>query len=99
MLLQILAAWPAPASPAWITALPILSSSTLARANPSSDPPTMKVRVPPSAAAIPPDTGASTIVNPAAAASASTALAVATSMVEQSIRIAALGALGSTVAR
>ena len=62
MLLQILAAWPAPASPAWITALPIWSRKALARSKPSSLPPTMKVSVPPSAAAIPPDTGASTIV-------------------------------------
>ena len=65
MLLQIFAAWPAPASPAWITALPICSRKGLARSKPSSDPPTMKVSVPPSAAAIPPETGASTIVKPA----------------------------------
>ena len=59
----------------------------------------MKVRVPASAAAMPPETGASTIVSPAAAASASTALAVATSIVEQSIRIADLGAAPITDSR
>ena len=61
MLLQILAAWPAPAPPAWITALPICSSKGRARSNASSLPPTMKVSVPASAAAMPPETGASTI--------------------------------------
>ncbi len=92
MLLQIFAAWPAPASPAWITALPICSRNGRARSNPPAVPPTMKVNVPASAAAIPPDTGASTMVKPAALASASTDLAVATSIVEQSIRMADVGA-------
>ena len=61
MLLQILAAWPAPGAPAWITALPICSRNGRARSNASSVPPTMKVRLPASAAAMPPETGASTI--------------------------------------
>ena len=56
-----------------------------ARAKPSSDPPTMKVSVPPSAAAIPPETGASTATRPFSRAASATARAVSTSMVEQSI--------------
>ena len=62
MLLQILAAWPEPGPPAWITALPIWSRKARARSNACGSPPTMKVSVPPSAAAIPPETGASTIL-------------------------------------
>ena len=64
MLLQIFAAWPAPSSPAWITALAIGSRNGRARSNASSVPPTMKVRVPAAAAAIPPETGASTKSKP-----------------------------------
>ena len=59
MLLQILAASPAPDCPAWITALPIADRIGSARSKASSEPPTMKVSVPPLAAAIPPLTGAS----------------------------------------
>ena len=89
MLLAILAACPVPFAPAWITALPMLLRIGCARANASSLPPTMKVSVPALAAPIPPDTGASTAVMPLARAASATRLAVATSIVEQSIRIAA----------
>ena len=64
MLLQIFAAWPAPSSPAWITALAIGSRNGRARSNCSSVPPTMKARVPAAAAAMPPETGASTKAKP-----------------------------------
>jgi hypothetical protein len=46
MLLQILAACPAPLSPQCITALPIHSRRGVARSHDSLDPPTMKVRIP-----------------------------------------------------
>ena len=84
MLLQILAAWPLPGPPAWITALPMAARIGWALAKAASVPPTMKVSVPPLAAAMPPETGASTISNPAVAAASLTRRAVATSIVEQS---------------
>src|SRR3546814_1765515 len=56
MLLQIFAACPLPASPAWMTVLPMADKIGLARSNALSVPPTMKVNVPPAAAAIPPET-------------------------------------------
>ena len=62
MLLHILATCPLPVCPAWITALDIGSSTGCACAKASDVPPTMKVSEPPLAAAMPPDTGASTIV-------------------------------------
>src|SRR3546814_2130144 len=80
MLLQIFAACPAPLAPAWITALPISARNGSARSNASPLPPTMKVRLPAFAAAIPPETGASTAVSPLAAAASATRLAVATSI-------------------
>ena len=52
------------AAPAWITALAIGSRNGRARSNCSSVPPTMKVRVPAAAAAMPPETGASTKSKP-----------------------------------
>src|SRR3546814_2061149 len=82
MLLQIFAACPLPASPAWMTVLPMADKIGLARSNALSVPPTMKVNVPPAAAAIPPETGASTISKPFSTAAAITLRAVATSMVE-----------------
>ena len=45
----------------------------------------MKVSVPAAAPTVPPDTGASSISNPAARAASSTVRALATSIVEQSI--------------
>ena len=45
----------------------------------------MKVSVPPAAAAMPPETGASTATSPLEAAASATRLAVATSIVELSI--------------
>src|SRR3546814_21155784 len=57
MLLQIFAPCPAPASPAWITALPILARLGWLRAKPSQVPPPMQVRVPAMAAALPPQHG------------------------------------------
>lgn len=59
MLLQIFAAWPAPAPPQCTAFLPITESSGSARANAASSPPAMKVRVPASAPTTPPETGAS----------------------------------------
>jgi hypothetical protein len=52
----------------------------------------MKVSVPALAAPMPPETGASTAVRPLASAASATRLAVATSIVEQSIRMAESGA-------
>src|SRR5882724_4190946 len=72
-LLQIFAACPLPGPPAWITALPIFSRMGRAAAKAVPLPPTMKVSVAASAPATPPDTGASSISNPAAAAAAWTA--------------------------
>ena len=57
MLLQILAAWPLPAAPACRMFLPMDLRSGSARAKPVSPPPTMKVSVPASAPAVPPETG------------------------------------------
>ena len=85
-MLQILAAWPLPAPPAWTIVLPIARSTGSAAANAAASPPTMKVSVAASAPATPPETGASSIARPAAAAAAATARAVATSIVELSIR-------------
>ena len=85
MLLQIFAAWPLPEGPAWITVLPIASSSGLAHVNAASAPPTMNVSVPACAPATPPDTGASSIARPLPCAAAATSRALSTSMVEQSI--------------
>ena len=62
MLLQIFAAWPEPSWPAWITAFAIGSRNGFARSNCSSVPPTIRASVPAAAAAIPPETGASTKV-------------------------------------
>ena len=85
MLLQILAAWPLPAPPAWTMVLPMVSRIGLARSKAASLPPTMKVSVPACAPPTPPDTGASSMARPLAAAAAATARAVSTSMVEESI--------------
>ena len=60
MLLQILAACPAPAPPQCTIFLPIFSSTGFAAANALSSPPHMKVSVAPLAPPVPPDTGAST---------------------------------------
>ena len=59
MLLQILAAWPAPASPQCTTRLPMHSRIGLALSKADLAPPVMKVSVAASAPATPPDTGAS----------------------------------------
>lgn len=56
----------------------------------------MKVSVPALAAAIPPETGASTAIMPFPPAASATRRAVATSMVEQSIRMAEGGAAAKT---
>ena len=59
MLLQIFAAWPAPASPQWTMrpAIGLRIGSALAKA--SALPPAMKVSVPAAAPPVPPETGAS----------------------------------------
>ena len=59
MLLQILAACPAPAPPQWTIRLPILLRIGSPAAKASAVPPTMKVSVPAAAPPVPPDTGAS----------------------------------------
>src|SRR3954453_12009388 len=96
MLLQIFAAWPAPSAPAWITALAIGSRIGLARSNCSLVPPTIRARVPAAAAAMPPETGASTKSYPFAFMASPTSRAEATSIVEQSISSAPVLALGAT---
>ena len=96
MLLQILAAWPLPMAPVCTMFLPIFSRIGLALPKAASLPPTMKVSVPAVAPPTPPDTGASTMSNPACFASAATWRALSTSMVEQSISRAPLATLGST---
>ena len=88
MLLQTLAAWPLPGAPAWTMVRPMAAKTGLARAKAAAEPPAMKVSVAASAPATPPETGASSISWPAAAAAPWTARALATSMVEQSIRSA-----------
>ena len=88
ILLQILAAWPAPPSPQCTPRLPIMSKNGSPLAKAASDPPTIKVRLPASAPTTPPDTGASRHRTPAASARLWSSRAVATSIVEQSIRSA-----------
>lgn len=85
MLLQILAACPAPASPQWNTFLPIAFSSGSARSKAASAPPAMNVSVPAFAPPVPPETGASTDRQPRAAARAWALRALSTSTVEESI--------------
>src|SRR6202008_3135003 len=70
MLLQILAACPAPAPPQCTIFLPMFSSTGLAAANALSSPPHMKVSVAALAPPVPPETGASTDNTPCLAASA-----------------------------
>src|SRR4029077_10972769 len=98
MLLQILATWPLPASPQCTTRLPMRSRTGLPRANASAEPPTMKVSVAALAPPTPPETGASSAATPRSAAIAWTARALATSIVEQSMKSAPLRAAGSTSA-
>src|SRR5882757_3779090 len=96
MLLQIFAACPAPAPPQCTIFLPIFSSTGLAAENALSSPPHIKVSVAPLAPPVPPDTGASTEAMPCLAASACAALALSTSMVEQSMISALLLIEGTT---
>src|SRR5882757_10158860 len=96
MLLQILAACPAPAPPQCTIFLPMFSSTGLAAANALSSPPHMKVKVAPLAPPVPPETGASTDAVPCFAASACACLALSTSMVEQSMISASLLIAGTT---
>ena len=58
-LLQIFAAWPEPLAPVWTTFLPIDIRIGRAASTATSSPPAMKVRVPASAPATPPETGES----------------------------------------
>ena len=85
MLLAIFATCPFPLPPAWKMFLPIASRIGLAFAKASSGPPAMKVSVPASAAAVPPETGASTIRKPPASACFAASRASSTAMVEQSM--------------
>src|SRR5439155_18299492 len=96
ILLQILAACPAPAPPQCTSFLPMFSSTGFAAANALSSPPHMKVSVAPLAQQVPPDTGASTESMPLLAASACACLALSTSMVEQSMISVPLAIAGMT---
>ena len=96
MLLQIFAAWPLPAGPAWTIVRPIAARTGWARAKTvglAADHEGERRRL---GAATPPETGASSMSNPASAAAAATARAVSTSIVEQSISSAPLRACAST---
>ncbi|MNP35926.1 hypothetical protein D3C76_1292790 [compost metagenome] len=83
-LLQILAIWPVPTSPQCTMLRPICSSTGLRLANNSALAPTMNVRVPAAAPPVPPETGASPMSTPFAAAALDTSRAVCGSMVLQS---------------
>src|SRR4051812_40830641 len=96
MLLQILAACPAPAPPQCTIFLPMFSSTGLAAPKAFSEPPHMKVSVAPLAPPVPPDTGASIESIPCLAASTCACLALSTSMVEQSMISAPLAIDGMT---
>ena len=63
----------------------MMSNRGLALANASSEPPAMKVNVPPEAPPIPPETGASTAIMPLSSAACAVFFALSTSTVEQSI--------------
>src|SRR5258705_10045874 len=97
MLLQIFAACPAPAAPAWMMFLPIARRSSSARAKPACVPPTMKVSVPAAAPPTPPETGASRVTRPFSFSIAWKAAHDSTSFVEQSMT-SAPGANGSALA-
>src|SRR5580692_8574377 len=96
MLLQIFATWPFPASPQCTMRLPMRSSTGLPRANACAEPPTMKVSVAALAPPTPPDTGASSVAKPLAAASLCARRASSTSMVEQSMNNVPCRACGTT---
>src|ERR1700729_1355677 len=96
MLLQILAACPAPAPPQCTIFLPMFSSTGLAAANALSAPPHMKVSVAPLAPPVPPETGASTEATPCFAASACACLELSTCRGEQSMISAPLDIDGTT---
>src|SRR6478672_397014 len=85
MLLQIFATCPLPIPPQWTMFLPMACSTALVNSKSFASPPTMKVSVPASAPATPPDTGASTMGQPFAFASIATSRAVSGSMVEESM--------------
>ena len=85
MLLTSFAAIPAPASPQAMTLPAIGSTISAARATSSGAPPSMKVSVPASAPAVPPEIGASTKVSPRASASLWHQREVSTSTVEVSM--------------
>jgi hypothetical protein len=76
--------------------LPILASTGSASRTASALPPTMKVSVPPLAAAIPPETGRVHHAVALCGGSATDARADSTSIVEQSISSAEAGAVPST---
>src|ERR1700712_3033502 len=94
MLLQILAACPAPGPPQCTIFLPIASRTGLAAANALASPPAINVNVAPFAPPVPPDHGASTESTDALLASACACRELSTSMVEQSITSAPLATDG-----
>ncbi len=83
-LLHTLATCPAPAGPAWKMFLPMLARIGRARSRVAAAPPTIKVRVPAAAPAVPPETGASSRAMPRAAAARWTLRAASGAMVEHS---------------
>ncbi|MNP23380.1 hypothetical protein D3C76_1160870 [compost metagenome] len=85
MLFATLATWPLPAAPQCTMFLPIAARTGWARSKSACSPPTMKVRVPAAAPAVPPETGASSIGLPWARVAAATSRALCGSMVEESI--------------
>ncbi len=87
MLLQIFATWPVPAPPQCTMFLPMWARVGLMVSNSAGSAPTMNVRVPASAPPVPPDTGASAMGLPCAAAAAATSRAECGSMVLESTRV------------
>src|SRR5580698_8756155 len=85
MLLHILATWPFPASPQCTIRLPMCCSTGLPRSKACVVPPTINVSVAALAPPTPPDTGASSVAIPFAAASLCALRALSTSIVEQSM--------------
>ena len=83
-LLHSLASWPALSKPAWKMLRPMAARIGRAFSSVTVAPPTMKVRLPDAAPAVPPDTGASSMATPWAAAARWTRRAVAGAMVEHS---------------
>ena len=85
-----------PEGPKWVIFDPMASRMGRLCSKASSGPPTMKLKLPASAPAGPPETGASSIDKPWARAASARSLVLSTSMVEQSIRSVPGFAFGRT---